>query len=70
MFVIVNAARHLSVNAEVALNETADRFEKRFRYIEEQLRATGRSLKEADLQVMDRYWDEAKVREKEDDCGL
>ncbi len=65
LFVIVNAARHLNVNSEAALNETSDKFETRFRYIENQLRARGRSLEEASLEEMDALWDEAKTAQKQ-----
>jgi len=64
LFVVTNAARHLEVNSEAALNETSDKFERRFRYIEARLRSKGKSLEDADLQEMDRLWDEAKALEK------
>jgi MazG family protein len=64
LFVIVNAARHLEINSEVALNETSDKFERRFRHIEERLREQGKSLTDADLQEMDGFWNEAKELEK------
>jgi len=64
LFVVTNAARHLEVNSEAALNETSDKFERRFRYIETQLESKGKSLEDADLQEMDRLWDEAKALEK------
>lgn len=64
LFVIVNAARHLKVNSEAALNETSDKFERRFRYIEAALRDRGRSMEEADLREMDTLWDAAKETEK------
>ena len=64
LFVVTNAARHLDVNSEAALNETSDKFERRFRYIETQLRSKGKSLDDADLQEMDRLWDQAKALEK------
>jgi MazG family protein len=64
LFVVTNAARHLDVNSEAALNETSDKFERRFRYIETQLRSKSKSLEDADLQEMDRLWDEAKALEK------
>ena len=67
LFVTVNAARHLQVNSESALTETSDKFERRFRYIEQQLKARNRSVKEATLQEMDELWDEAKALEKQTD---
>jgi ATP diphosphatase len=64
LFVIVNAARHLEINSEAALNETSDKFERRFRYIESKLREKGRAIEEATLEEMDELWDEAKELEK------
>ena len=64
LFVIVNAARHLEINSEAALNETSDKFERRFRYIESKLREKGKTPADATLQEMDEFWDEAKGLEK------
>jgi MazG family protein len=64
LFVIVNAARHLEINSEAALNETSDKFERRFRYIESKLREKGKTPAEATLEEMDELWDEAKALEK------
>lgn len=65
LFVLVNAARHLGANSEIALNDCSDKFERRFHHIENRLSAAGRTLDEADLAEMDRLWDEAKVLEKQ-----
>jgi MazG family protein len=65
LFVVVNAARHLKVNSEASLNETSDKFERRFRHIEAGLRSRGKSLEQADLPEMDELWEEAKAAEKE-----
>ncbi len=63
LFVAVNAARHLGVNSEDALNATSDKFQRRFRYIEGALQAQGRSLDDAGLEEMDSLWDQAKAKE-------
>jgi len=64
LFVVVNAARHLGVNSEAALNETSDKFERRFRHIENRLQESNKSLQQATLEEMDAFWDEAKRIEK------
>lgn len=64
LFVIVNAARHLGINAESALNDTSEKFERRFRYIESELRRIGRSVEDSGLEEMDALWDKAKALEK------
>jgi XTP/dITP diphosphohydrolase len=60
LFSLVNAARFMDLNAEDALRMTIQKFEKRFRYVEEQIKLQGGSLNESDLATMDRYWNEAK----------
>jgi nucleoside triphosphate diphosphatase len=65
LFVVVNAARHLAVNSEASLNETSDKFERRFRHIEAGLSSRGKSPDQADLQEMDQLWEEAKAAEKQ-----
>lgn len=62
LFAVVNYARHLGVNAEDALRGASDRFQDRFRYIEEALHRQGRGLADSDLDEMDALWNEAKRR--------
>ncbi len=62
LFSVCNVARFLKVNPEDALRGTLARFEKRFRHVEDRLRAQGRSPKDATLEEMDGYWEEAKRR--------
>ncbi len=66
LFVMVNLARHLRVDAEDALRQANAKFERRFRYIEEALKAQGRTPQAASLEEMDALWDAAKVAEKGD----
>jgi MazG family protein len=60
LFVTVNLARHLGVEPESALNQASRKFERRFRYIEQQVVESGRQLDECALQELDALWDEAK----------
>ena len=60
LFALVNLARHVDANPEMALRSANAKFEKRFGYIERALAAKGRSLDEATLEEMDALWDEAK----------
>jgi len=41
------------------------KFRRRFRHIEERLRADGRGPADSTLEEMDRLWDEAKREERE-----
>ncbi|MGH8551074.1 MAG: nucleoside triphosphate pyrophosphohydrolase [Methylococcales bacterium] len=61
LFVTVNLARHLRVEPESALNHASRKFERRFRYIEDQVLESGRKLDECALQELDALWDEAKI---------
>lgn len=64
LFVLANVARHLKIDAEGALRGANDKFVRRFRYIEQQLAAKGRSPEQSDLAEMDALWDEAKTKNK------
>jgi MazG family protein len=61
LFVVLNLARHLDIEPETALKTTNRKFRKRFGYIEDQLKAAGRSLEAADLKEMDDLWNESKA---------
>jgi MazG family protein len=66
-FALVNLARHLRVDAEGALRRTIEKFSARFAHVEKRVReehggwgdAAG-GEKHIPLQVLDRYWEEAK----------
>jgi tetrapyrrole methylase family protein/MazG family protein len=60
-FAIVNVARFFDINPEFALRRTVDKFQHRFRYIEEIAEKTGKSLEQMTLQEMDALWNEAKL---------
>lgn len=62
LFALVNLARHLDVDAEVALTGAIEKFSERFRYLENALRAQGRSVSDADMEELDHLWKEAKNR--------
>jgi nucleoside triphosphate diphosphatase len=63
LFALVNLARHVGANPEMALRGTNAKFERRFGYIERALAAKGRMLDGASLEEMDALWDEAKANE-------
>jgi len=63
LFALVNLARHVGVDPELALRRTNAKFERRFGYIEQALASRGRSLEDATLQEMDALWEEAKREE-------
>jgi nucleoside triphosphate diphosphatase len=63
LFALVNLARHVGADPDMALRATNTKFERRFAYIERALAAQGRSLQGASLEEMDALWDEAKRTE-------
>src|SRR5580704_1859977 len=63
LFALVNLARHVGADPDLALRGTNAKFERRFGYIEQALAAQGRSLESASLADMDALWDEAKRKE-------
>jgi nucleoside triphosphate diphosphatase len=63
LFALVNLARHVGADPEMALRGTNAKFERRFAYIERALAARGRSLEAASLDEMDELWNEAKDEE-------
>jgi nucleoside triphosphate diphosphatase len=62
-FVLVNIARHLSVDPESALRSTNRKFRRRFGWLEEKLREQGRTLEEATPDQMESLWQQAKTLE-------
>lgn len=63
LFAVVNLARMLKVDPEVALTEANAKFERRFRSMEQLAASQGRSLADMDLLEMDRLWEESKRTE-------
>lgn len=61
LFSLVNVSRYFEMNAEDSLRKTNTKFEERFRYIELKLKEEGKALKDATLEEMDHYWNEAKT---------
>ncbi len=64
LLVVVNLARHLKVNPEIALKEASKKFTRRFHYIERQIEASGRVLRDCQLEELDALWHEAKRVQK------
>lgn len=67
LFAIVNLGRFLRLDPEEALRKTIARFTRRFEYVEEALHERGTSIRDASLEEMERFWEEAKRREAASD---
>jgi ATP diphosphatase len=63
LFACVNLARHLGIDAEMALRDANAKFERRFRAVEDSLAQKGKSLAEADLEEMETHWATVKATE-------
>ena len=63
LFALVNLARHVGADPDMALRGTNAKFSRRFASIERALAAKGSSLEAATLEEMDALWDEAKLEE-------
>ena len=64
LFSVINAARLYKLNPDNALEETNQKFIRRFNYVEDHSLKQGKSLKDMTLAEMDELWDEAKKQEK------
>jgi XTP/dITP diphosphohydrolase len=60
LFSLINYARFININPEDALEKTNRKFIKRFQYLEDKARESGRNLHEMSLAEMDVFWNEAK----------
>lgn len=63
LYAATSLARHLDAVAEDALHAAAERFARRFRYMEEQLAQHQRDIRNATPDELDALWEEAKRRE-------
>jgi MazG family protein len=66
-FVLVNIARYLSLDPESALRKTNRKFKRRFQWMEEELRASGRGPQQASMAELESLWQQAKRKEQEQD---
>ena len=61
LFAFVNVARFLDIHPEEALFGTNEKFIRRFRFVEEKVKESGKTFEEYSLGELDQYWDEAKI---------
>jgi MazG family protein len=63
-FVVVNIARYLSVDPESALRKTNRKFKRRFQWMEQRLRESGRTPDQAGMDELESLWQQAKREEQ------
>lgn len=64
LFSLINYARFIGVNPENALAKTNKKFIGRFTKMEELLKSDNFKIEDANLELMDKYWEKAKKFEK------
>lgn len=62
LFSLVNYARFIQVNPEMALRKSTDKFMTRFRAIETELKRRGTSVQNSSLAEMDELWNDQKKK--------
>ncbi len=60
LFTVVNLARFLKVNPELALGKTIAKFHERFSYVLEKVDESGKQISEFSLEELDKWWEDAK----------
>jgi len=60
IFVCINIARHACVNAEMSLRGTNRKFQRRFAYVRERMAEAGVEMRQEQLELMEKFWQEAK----------
>ena len=63
-FVLVNIARYLSLDPESALKKTNRKFKRRFQWMEERLRESGKTAQETSTEELEFLWQSAKAQER------
>jgi uncharacterized protein YabN with tetrapyrrole methylase and pyrophosphatase domain len=64
LFAVVNLARKCDIDAEAALQRATDKFRDRFNRVEDELRARGKKLGDADLPELDAIWNQVKQNDE------
>ncbi len=65
LFTLVNLARFYKLSPEEAMLHANEKFARRFGYVEEQVKISGKSFSDFTLEQLDAFWNEAKRLEKE-----
>jgi len=64
LFALVNLGRHLKVDCEQALQDSCQKFRRRFAAVETSAEAGGKAMREHSLDELDAYWEAAKRAER------
>ena len=61
LFSVVNLCRHVSVDADVALQKSNSKFERRFRLVEDLVNEQGKKMTDLEEDELDQCWRRAKI---------
>ncbi|WP_319783329.1 nucleoside triphosphate pyrophosphohydrolase [Oceanisphaera sp. IT1-181] len=64
LFACVNLVRHLKQDPEAVLRGANDKFERRFRGVEQALQAEGKHSQDCSLEELEAYWRQEKLKER------
>jgi len=60
LFSVINLCRFLKVEPSIALRRTNSKFIDRFKYVEKKMKEHNYEMKNENLEIMDKFWNEAK----------
>lgn len=63
LFAVVNVLRFYKIDPEMALHEANNKFFRRFKAVEDTIKARGKEMKDCTLEEMDAVWNEVKKKE-------
>jgi tetrapyrrole methylase family protein/MazG family protein len=69
LFAAVNVSRFLDQNAEEILDQTIQKFARRFEALEARVHASGRKVSDVPLAELDQIWEEVKASESRGDAA-
>ncbi|HPO50789.1 MAG TPA: MazG nucleotide pyrophosphohydrolase domain-containing protein, partial [Spirochaetota bacterium] len=64
IFALINLGRFFEIRGDVALTKCNRRFKKRFDFVEESVKKSGKKFKDFTLDELDEFWNEAKKGEQ------
>lgn len=66
LFAVVNVLRFYKIDPEMALHEANHKFFRRFKAVEDAIKAQGKEMKDCTLEEMDAVWNQVKKQENND----
>jgi tetrapyrrole methylase family protein/MazG family protein len=65
LFTLVNIARFYKISPEEAMVHANEKFARRFKFVEEKVKLSGKPFEDFTLEQLDDFWNEAKLLERE-----